>query len=155
MMKLVLTPHQIKEIAGYLDSGMTCYYNTRTGEIKHLLESDDYFDLEEDPWAEEIKEVEDNRDQYVEFTGMLSGEAYKVMVGFAESVDNIDLQYKLIKALERPGPFRNFKWLVDNSGPYRQKWFEYKDASYIRYVEEQIEEYNDLMEQQQAPEDSP
>lgn len=152
-MKLTLTDQQIKEIADWLDSGMRCFYNRLTGEIKHILDPDHWIDTEEELWEQEMKTIEDNLEQYVEFTSMLSGQAFKVMVDFAENVDNLDLQYKLIKALERPKPFRNFKWLVDTSGPYRQKWFDFKNARYIQFVKEQIDEHNDLLEQQEEQED--
>ncbi|MFO7977842.1 MAG: UPF0158 family protein [Bacteroidales bacterium] len=145
-MKLALTEPQINEIADFLDSGMICYYNKETGEIKYILDSDDYFDDEEDPWAEDRKKIEDNQDQYLEFTGMSSYEAFKVMEDFAGSVDSLELKHLLFGALSRPKPFSNFKWLVETSGPYRQQWFDHKRSAFIRWVEDQIRMHNDMME---------
>ena len=64
------------------------------------------------------------------------------MADFAEVVEDINLQKKLINALNRPKPFRNFMWNIDNSGDYRQKWFQFKNKRYIQWVTEQIESYD-------------
>ena len=61
------------------------------------------------------------------------------MAGFADSVDDTRLQDKLINALNKSKPFRNFKWQIDNSGDYRQQWFDFKKIRYIQLVKEQIE----------------
>jgi hypothetical protein len=61
------------------------------------------------------------------------------MVDFAESVDDTKLRDKLISALNRPKPFQNFKWQIDNSGEYRQQWFDFKKMCYIQWVKEQID----------------
>jgi len=105
-----LTEQQIKDIAEYLDCGMRCYYNKRTGEIKTILNFDSWIGADEELWEEYIKEIEENWGDYVEFEGMESHEAFRVMADFAESVDNSKLRGRLINALNRPKPFRNFKW---------------------------------------------
>ena len=66
----------------------------------------------------------------------------QLMVDFAESVDNPGLQERLFIALNRSKPFRNFKWQIDNSGEYRQRWFKYKDQRYIKWVKEQLDDHN-------------
>ena len=45
--------------------------------------------------------------------------------------------------LQRPKPFGNFKWEIDNSGKYRQQWFDYKKERFIGYVEGQIDGFNE------------
>ena len=52
------------------------------------------------------------------------------MLDFAESVDNVNLQERLINSLNKSKPFRNFKWQIDNSGNYLQKWFDFKNNRY-------------------------
>jgi hypothetical protein len=61
------------------------------------------------------------------------------MADFTEGIDNAGLQNKLINALNRSKPFQNFKWQIDNSGEYRQQWFEFKKMRYIQWVKEQID----------------
>lgn len=61
-------------------------------------------------------------------------------------MDSASLQEKLINALNRSKPFSNFKWIIDNSGDYRQKWFDFKNQKYIEWVEEKISELNSMEE---------
>ena len=61
------------------------------------------------------------------------------MADFAENVDSIKLRESLINALNKKHPFQNFKWIIDNSGPYRQKWFDFKNQRLIEWVKDQLE----------------
>ncbi|HAB52519.1 MAG TPA: hypothetical protein DCE80_10190, partial [Ignavibacteriales bacterium] len=94
---------------------------------------------DEEPWEDELKEVEKNWSDYFEFEGFESHESFQIMVDFAESIDNKRLQQNLINALNRPKPFQNFKWQIDNSGEYRQQWFDFKKMRYIEWIKEQID----------------
>ena len=137
-----LTEQQIEEIASDLDCGLRCYYNKRTGEIKTILDFDSWMGADEELWEEDQKEVDENREDYLEFEGMSSHEAFKLMADFAESIDNSKLREKLVNALNRSKPFRNFKWQIDNSGEFRQVWFDFKKKRYIEWVKDQLEQYN-------------
>jgi hypothetical protein len=130
---------QIEEIAGNLDCGMRCFYNLKTGDIKTLLNFDSWIGTDEEPWEEESKEIDENWDDYFEFTGFEAHESFRIMADFAERIDDQKLQNQLINALNRPKPFRNFKWQIDNSGEYRQQWFDYKKMRYVQWVKEQID----------------
>lgn len=134
-----LTEKQIEEIADNLDCGMRCFYSLKTGEIKTLLNFDSWIGADEEPWEEESMEIDDNWGDYLEFQGFESHESFKIMADFTESVDNIGLQNKLITGLNRPKPFQNFKWQIDNSGEYRQQWFDFKKMRYIQWIKEQID----------------
>jgi hypothetical protein len=97
-------------------------------------------------WQEDIDEIEENYSDYFVIEKMNSTEAYKIMEGFTESLEDNPLYNKLINALNRRKPFQNFKWIIDNSGEYRQKWFDYKSKYYISWVKEKIEDYNRFLE---------
>jgi len=129
----------IKEIADNLDCGMKCYFNIKSGELRTIINMDSWELAEEEPWEEDINEVEKNREDYFEIEGMSSHESFNLMVDFADSIDNLKLKERLIKVLNRPKPFKNFKWEIDNSGEYRQHWFDFKKMRYIHLVNEQIE----------------
>jgi len=133
------TEKQIEEIAENLDCGMRCFYNLKTGEIKTLLDFDSWIGADEELWEEESKEIDENWDDYFEFEGFESYESFKIMEDFAEIVEDTKLQNKLINALNRPKPFRNFKWQINNSGDYRQQWFDFKKMRYIQWIKEQID----------------
>jgi hypothetical protein len=137
-----LTEKQIEEIAENLECGMRCFYNQKTGEIKTLLNMENWSSADEELWDEEAKEINDSMDDYFEFNGLESRDSFRIMADFAESIDDTDLQNKLIYALNRPKPFQNFKWRIDNSGDYRQQWFDFKRKRFIEWVKEQIEFIN-------------
>jgi hypothetical protein len=134
-----LTEKQIEEIADNIDCGMRCFYNLKTGEIKTLLNFDSWIGADKEPWEEEANEIEENWCDYFEFEGFESHESFQIMVDFAESVDDTELQNKLINVLNRPKPFQNFKWHIDNSGKYRQQWFDFKKMRYIQWIKKQVE----------------
>ena len=127
-----LTEKQIEEIAENLECGMRCFYNFKTWEIKTILNFDSWIGAEEKPWEEESNEIDDNWEEYFEFEGLVSHDSFQIMADFAETVDDTRLQDRLINALNRPKPFQNFKWQIDNAGEYRQQWFDFKiNALYL------------------------
>jgi len=134
-----LTQDQIKQIAEELDCGMRCYVNKETGEIVSVLDFESWQTDNRGPWEDVLNELEENWDKYLEIERMESYESFKIMAGFAESVDNRELRDSLINALNRKHPFQNFKWIIDNSGPYRQKWFDFKNQRLIEWVKGQLE----------------
>jgi hypothetical protein len=143
-----LTKKQIEEIADDLDCGMRCFYHLKTREITTLLNYDHWMGADTEPWEEDMEEIDENWGDYFEFQGFESHESFQIMADFAESIDNPKLQNKLISALNRSKPFRNFKWQIDNSGEYRQQWFQFKKTRYIQWVIEQIEIYNGELNEQ-------
>jgi hypothetical protein len=118
---------------------MRCFYNLKTGEIKTIINFNSWIGADEEPWEKESKEIENNWGDYFEFIGFESHESFKIMADFSEDIEDKRLQVKLINALNRPKPFQNFKWQIDNSGEYRQKWFDFKKMCYIQWVKKQVE----------------
>lgn len=137
-----LSEKQIEGIAEDLECGMRCYYHLKTGEIKTLPNFDHWMGADTEPWEEDMEEIDENWGDYFEFQGFESHESFQIMADFAESIDNAKLQNRLINALNRSKPFQNFKWQIDNSGEYRQQWFQFKKMRHIQWVNEQIEMYN-------------
>ncbi|MGV8815795.1 MAG: UPF0158 family protein [Gelidibacter sp.] len=133
------TKKEIEEIADNLDCGMRCFYNLKSGEIKTIPNFDSWIDADKETWDDVSNEIDENWSDYIEFTGFESHESFKLMVDFAQSVDDIGLQNKLIYALNRLKPFQNFKWQIDNSGEYRQQWFDFKKKHYIQWVKNQVD----------------
>jgi len=134
-----LTKDQIKEIAEQLDCGMRCYINKETGEIKTVLNFESWQTDDREPWEDVLNDLDENWDKYVEIERMESHESFEIMADFAENVDSRELRDSLINALNKKHPFQNFKWVVDNSGPYRQKWFDFKNQRLIEWVKDQLE----------------
>jgi hypothetical protein len=59
-MSINLTQNQIEKIADSLDCGMRCYYNKKTKEIAEILNLDNSFGGDEEPWQEELDKIEAN-----------------------------------------------------------------------------------------------
>jgi len=140
-----LTIDQIKEIAEDLDCGNKCYINKETCDIITTPDFDSGY-ADEELWDDDIKELEENWDKYVELDKMESHESFEIMADFAENVDSKELKDSLVNALNRKHPFQDFKWVVNNSGPYRQKWFAFKTQKLIEWVENKLDEINSLEE---------
>jgi len=132
------TEKQYEEIAECMETGLTCFFNMKTGEIKTVF-APEYWDMDDDGQMErDAEEVVDNREDYFEFEKFESFESFRIMEAFAASVQNSKLQGELFDALSRPKPFRNFKWCIDNSGVYRQQWFDFKKRKSIEHVKIQF-----------------
>lgn len=127
---------KIKEIAELLDMGMTCVFSPKTGKILSFL--DDEL-LEESLLEKELEEMNYDPEECFEFEAMSSKIFFDVMSDFSQTVNDEALKDKLSAALNKPHPFCNFKQVINNAGEFRNKWFEYKDKCYIRWVEEQVE----------------
>ncbi len=134
-----LTEEQIKYIAEQLDSGCDCHYNTKTNKILTLPTEENMMYADEDEWEKEIREVEENQDDIITFEVPASFEAFRIMEGFIDTVDDDVLRGRLLSAINRRRPFQNFKREIENSGKYRQLWFAYKSDWYQKYVRNQID----------------
>lgn len=137
-----LSRKSIKEIAENLDCGMVCYINKKTLEIKSIIDPDDVYS-EEEFWREDLDYIENNWESYVKVEKMSSKEAFQIMEDFANLVSNKDIRNKLIYALSRSKPFRNFKYEVDYNEDIRQQWFKFKAFKYEEWVEYYLNELND------------
>lgn len=68
---------------------------------------------------------------------MNSNQSFRVMEAFLENIKSESLREKLDNALRVSKPFRNFKYLIDNSD-YRQNWFDFKFTKNLLWVKNQI-----------------
>ncbi|MDP2303664.1 MAG: UPF0158 family protein [Ignavibacteria bacterium] len=140
--KIILTEEQIKSIAEELEAGFKVYLNIETMQTKSILDFDNNYDADTEPWEEDIKEIEENYDKYLEFDKMDSRESFQVMEEFIVTVDDEELRKKLELGLSKSKPFRNFKNIIDDENEYRKNWFAFRSAKYIEFVKEQLERYN-------------
>jgi signal transduction protein with GAF and PtsI domain len=138
-----MTDEQITELADNLDSGLRCFVHKETKAIVTTPDSVNDPLSDSELWDDANEVIENNFDSYAEIDKMDSRESFRLMEKFIEIVEDERLRDKLDQALRRPKPFWNFKFEVDNSGPYRQKWFDFKKQQLIEWVKEQLT-VNDL-----------
>jgi hypothetical protein len=133
-----MTDQQINELADNLDSGLRCFVHKDKKAIVALPDTINNPDSDSEWWDEANEEIENNFDSYVEIQKMDSHESFRLMENFIDTVDNVPLRDRLIEALRRPKPFANFKFDIDHSGLYRQKWFDFKKRQIIEWVRGQV-----------------
>jgi hypothetical protein len=136
----MIDEQKIKEIADDLDCGHLVFLHKTTGRVISYPEEMDIYDDDDNPWSEEMTEIEDNYIDYHRIENWTSRESFAVMEDFANKVTNLPLQNKLWTVLSGKKPFANFKMVIDHSGEYRQQWFDFKNAWQQEYVRQQLEE---------------
>jgi hypothetical protein len=141
------TKEQIKEISDQLDFGSRAFYHKITRDLIFVPNTDKHFDMDTSAWQDELDKLDESFFEYREIEAMESNDSFRVMNDFAEQLSDIKLRDKLIQALNRNKPFREFKFVIDNSPEHRQSWFDFKNKRYIKWTEEQVEileKFNEL-----------
>jgi hypothetical protein len=120
---------------------MKVYLHTETHEIKSLVDFENNIYAEEDEWEDDLKEIEEDHDHFLLFEKMSSGESYRVMEEFVETVKDKELKKKLELGLSLSNPFQNFRDIIDGYQDYKEKWFEFKNEKYVDYINAKLEYY--------------
>ena len=143
---LKLTKEQIYDLAQELDIGNRCFIHKKTGEFMFLPDFEESGYDGEEFFEEEIEKLENNFTDYIEIDRPRSHDSFQFMADFTEQLqDRNPLKNRLINALNKRKPFREFKFLIDNSGAYRQAWFDFKNAQLCQWVMDKFEEKTRLM----------
>ncbi|MEP6262840.1 MAG: UPF0158 family protein [Gillisia sp.] len=129
-------------MAELLLCGQICFLNIRTGEFDYHPCEMDFFPDEENPWQEVIHKIQNNWGDYIRIEPMNSNQSYTVMESFADQLEAHGFRKKLLTALNRPKPFRNFSYLIHESD-FRQEWFDFRQERNIEWVREQISDLVD------------
>ncbi|NJB37229.1 UPF0158 family protein [Croceivirga sp. JEA036] len=132
-----LSEENLKKISELLDTGMDCFYHPQTGQIEyHPDVNHPYFEPEH--WTDVIQRIDSEKENYIRFEKMDTNQSFKVMEDFAKSLEDSLFKSKLLLALTKPKPFRNYRNLIDASD-FRNQWFDYKNKIYIEFVRQQAE----------------
>ncbi len=128
----------IKEIAEQLDCGFRAFIHKTSGQLLFVPDDNNYPDIDLDSWDEELKQLENNFTDYHEIDKWTSREAFETMCEFADQLTDTNLQSRLFEALKKNKPFREFKFVIDNSGDFRQQWFDFKNKWQQNFVARQL-----------------
>ena len=135
-----ISPTHCNEIAELLEMGEIVFVNRLTGKILHHPDFDGIGMDNEEFYEEVLVELEENLSDYWKIVKPSTRETFEIMENFTNSLaDTNKLKQKLIYALTNKKPFANFKFQVDNSGEYRDAWFEFRRVQIKNWV---IEQYN-------------
>jgi hypothetical protein len=132
------TTEIVKEIAEQLDCGFRAFIHKTSGQLLFVPDDNNYPDIDLDSWDEELEQLENNFTNYHEIDKWTSSEAFETMSEFADQLDDSNLQSRLFDALRKNKPFREFKFVIDNSGDFRQQWFDFKNKWQQDFVARQL-----------------
>ncbi len=141
---LTFTKEQIKEISEQLDCGFRAFYHKQTGDLIFVPDTNRHIDMDTNAWQDDLDKLDENFLDYLEINAMETSDSFRVMTDFAEQLADTKLQDRLLTALNRNKPFREFKFVIDNAGEQRKSWFDFKNKHYIEWTEEQLRIQNDL-----------
>lgn len=145
-----LTKEQIKDLSEQLDLGFQAFFHKTSDELLFVPDPNRFIDMDMSSWEEELNKLEEDFMDYIKIEGMDSNEKFQVMADFTEELDNKKLRDKLVSALNKHKPFREFKFVIDNAGEYRQMWFDFKNLRNIEWTEDQLVEVKKSIESQNA-----
>src|SRR3954449_4635145 len=128
------TKQQIKEIAEQLELGFRTFYHKQTGELIFVPNELKLYDIDTSAWQDQLDKLDEHFMDYWEIEAMESRDSFQVMKDFADQLSDTRLQNKLYNSLSKRHPFREFKFLIDNSGEQRQKWFDFRDKQYYEWT---------------------
>ena len=85
-------------------------------------------------------EVARDPERYLGIEPIPSHESFTLMESFAEELPSGEARDRLLEALRRKHPFREFKSVLRASPALREHWFEYHDARMLVIAERWLEE---------------
>lgn len=139
-----LTQEQIKEIAEQLGCGFSCHYNIKTNDLLFIPDLENYLDEELDAWADDLKKIKKDKKNYKTIDPPKSSDSFEIMVQFIGTLpDDLKLKDVLSTALAKRKPFQEFKFAIDNSGDYRQNWFDFKNEMLVEWVKNELKYIDD------------
>lgn len=138
-----LSDADLNEAATAIRRGMEVYVHREHGRM--LIADDPERNVRADPEVFEaiMADVSHDPDAYVHIERMAAAEALKIMADFTDRVRNQELWQALSYALKRPRPFGNFKDELSKFPKNYEKWREFRQVRYRKYVEEALRENND------------
>ncbi|MHA7131746.1 UPF0158 family protein [Algoriphagus namhaensis] len=140
---LSLTTQEVDQITTQLLKGNICFYQIDKKKIFYMPDDEDYFNYDLTPDEETLlDDVEDDPNNYAEFTKMESAQEHQMMQDFVDRyVNERSLAEDLVVALGKPKANTAFKFLIDGS-KYQESWKEYRWGKYHDWVQEQVDSFN-------------
>ena len=138
-----LTEKEVGLISTQLLKGNVCFYQIDKKKIHHMPDDEDYFNYDLTEEEEDIlDEIEDNPDNFAEFTKMEPAQEHQMMQDFVDrKIKEKNLAEDLVNALSKPKASTGFKFLIDES-KYKNEWLEYRLSKYHDWVKEQVDSFN-------------
>jgi hypothetical protein len=141
--KLAVDMEAIIEAMSIGDTPFASFLNTRTGKITQVV-SDRSLDLDldldgDDELAAAAEAVYEDPD-YVEIPALEGRDEYRLMEGFAASMDEEDIRDMLELALGGRGSFSRFRDVVFRYPDIKERWFASKKEALVARATEWLED---------------
>jgi hypothetical protein len=133
-----------EEARGILETIYESYYDEQT----QIVDWERAFDEEHIPdWQRELVNDADQvevglGDTIIAIPSESSSEGYSDMDAYIDTVRNPDLKECLEQAINRRGPFRNFKDVLLDYPSERERWFQFKRERLQSRILEWLEEHD-------------
>jgi len=133
-----------EEARNVLDTIYEAYYDEQT----HIVDWENAFEKEGVPdWQRDLVKdahrVETNfGDTFISIPSGSSSEGFTDMVAFIDTVRIPQLKERLVRAINRRGPFRNFKEELFDYPSERERWFKFKRECLQSRILEWLEEHD-------------
>ncbi|MBK7160226.1 MAG: hypothetical protein IPH77_17250 [Ignavibacteria bacterium] len=134
-----LTEEQISDIAQDLEAGLKCFIHKVTGEVKTLPdELNGNMEIDEELWQDVIDEIDNDEENFIVIEGMDSRESYMLMEKFIDTLEDKQIIARLTNAINVPKPFHTFRYELNYSDEYLQKWYAFKSQQMIEWVKKHL-----------------
>jgi hypothetical protein len=131
----------VKLIASCIGGNLVCYLNLDTLEMEEMPREwvDDFSNIESMTGMslEEMDFKHPEWENFIEFEPLNSSNQFRMMERFANQLEDKKMSSKIIGILSNRKPFANFNAFI-HSSPYRQCWFDFKQAQLEYYVKEEL-----------------
>ena len=131
----------VKLIASCIGGNLVCYLNLDTLEMEEMPREwvDDFSNIESMTGMsfEEMDFKHPEWENFIEFEPLNSSNQFRMMERFANQLEDKKMSSKIIGILSNRKPFANFNAFI-HSSPYRQCWFDFKQAQLEYYVMEEL-----------------
>ncbi|MBK7253423.1 MAG: hypothetical protein IPI04_05770 [Ignavibacteria bacterium] len=134
-----LTDEQISDIAQDLEAGLKCFIHKVTGDVKTLPdELNSNMEIDEELWQDVIDEIDNDEENFIVIEGMDSRESYILMEKFIDTLEDKQIIARLTNAINVPKPFHTFRYELNYSDEYLQKWYAFKSQQMIEWVKKHL-----------------
>lgn len=145
-----LDDQTIEDITEEVSVGMNVYIHEKSGEILVIPDEDpDEListvgeDAFAESWGGSFKKLDENPEAYLQIRPWTSHQAFDIMADFADQLpkEYRPLKIRLMEALERQKPFRNFKNIVEGS-KLREDWFAFRHEQEKELIKKELRSLN-------------
>jgi len=154
--KMKKLPVKVDELAfsmSFNSYDSTDYLDTETGELVNIPVELENFDFDDElevkrlpDWMKEIlpaaREIAEETGRYYAVPKIPSYEIYNLMEEFAETMSDVKLRNKLLRALNGRGAFGRFKDVLCDYPKEQDRWFRMEEE----YLEQQAREWLEELE---------